>query len=79
MVESSECQDIYSKHQGLISLGGGLPSSEYFPFEQIDIKVPVPPHFSEQQTKESGIVKRAGKHDIAEGKSIYGTLDKRWV
>ena len=62
--------------QGLISLGGGLPSSEYFPFEHIDIKVPVPPHFSEHETEESGIVKRAGKHDIAEGKSIYGTLNR---
>lgn len=56
---------------GLISLGGGLPSSQYFPLEHIDIKVPVPPHFSEQETKESGVVKRIGKQDIAEGKSIY--------
>ncbi len=43
------------------------------------MKVPVPPHFSEQETKESGTVKRIGKHDIAEGKSIYGTLDRRRV
>ncbi|KAL8818220.1 MAG: hypothetical protein Q9191_007987 [Dirinaria sp. TL-2023a] len=57
---------------GLISLGGGLPSSEYFPFERIDIKVPAPPDFSEAATKESGIVKSAGKRDIAEGKSIFG-------
>lgn len=58
--------------QGMISLGGGLPSSEYFPFERIDIKVPAPPDFSETATKESGIVKSAGKRDIAEGKSIFG-------
>jgi aromatic amino acid aminotransferase I / 2-aminoadipate transaminase len=56
----------------LISLGGGLPSSEYFPFEHIDIKVPKPPHFSEQQTRERGTVLRTGKYDIAEGKSLYG-------
>ena len=61
----------------MISLGGGLPSSEYFPLEHIDIKVPVPPHFSEQETKEFGIVKRIGKQDIAEERSIYGTLDRR--
>lgn len=59
--------------QGLISLGGGLPSSEYFPFERLDIKVPAPPHFSEAATKESGIVKTSGKRDIADGKSIFGT------
>lgn len=74
--ESSRSEEEFSKIQGLISLGGGLPSSQYFPLEHIDIKVPVPPHFSEQETKESGIVKRAGKHDIAEGKSIYGTLNR---
>ena len=58
--------------KGLISLGGGLPSSQYFPIDQLDIKVPSPPHFSENATKEAGIVKSAGKYDIAEGKSIYG-------
>lgn len=69
-------QDLFSNIEGLISLGGGLPSSQYFPLEHIDIKVPVPPHFSEQETKEFGVVKRIGKQDIAEGKSIYGTLDR---
>jgi aromatic amino acid aminotransferase I len=61
----------YLKKPGIISLGGGLPSSEYFPFERIDIKVPEPPHFSEQETKESGKVVSAGKYDFAEGKSLY--------
>ncbi|KAK5173961.1 Aromatic/aminoadipate aminotransferase 1, partial [Cryomyces antarcticus] len=28
----------YLKTPGLISLGGGLPSSEYFPFEELHIK-----------------------------------------
>lgn len=57
----------------LISLGGGLPSSENFPFERMDIKVPLPPHFSEQETKESGVVSTTGKYDVSEGKSLYGT------
>ena len=56
---------------GIISLGGGLPSSEYFPFEHIDIKVPQVPHFSEEETKALGIIKRIGKHDIAHGTSIF--------
>lgn len=61
----------YLKKPGLITLGGGLPSCDYFPFERIDLKVPVAPHFSEQETLESGIVRTAGKHDIRNGKSLY--------
>jgi aromatic amino acid aminotransferase I len=56
---------------GLISLGGGLPSSEYFPFEELSIKVPRIGHFSEAETKESSVTITAGKHDLAEGKSIF--------
>ncbi|KAI4133056.1 MAG: hypothetical protein LQ341_006205 [Variospora aurantia] len=56
---------------GLISLGGGLPSSSVFPFEHIEVKVPNPPHFSEAETKDSGLCVRAGKHDAVQGKSIY--------
>ncbi|KAL9598926.1 MAG: hypothetical protein Q9219_004192 [cf. Caloplaca sp. 3 TL-2023] len=59
------------KTPGLISLGGGLPSSTVFPFEHIEVKVPQPPHFSEPETRESGVLVKAGKHDAAEGKSIY--------
>ncbi|KAG8527027.1 uncharacterized protein KY384_008456 [Bacidia gigantensis] len=59
------------KIPGMISLGGGLPSSQYFPIEHIEVKVPSVPHFSEEETKAFGIIKRAGKHDIAEEKSIY--------
>ncbi|GMF78694.1 unnamed protein product [Aspergillus oryzae] len=57
---------------GLISLGGGLPSPEYFPFEELDIKVPTPPGFTPEATRESGTVVHAGKSDIREGKSLYG-------
>jgi aromatic amino acid aminotransferase I / 2-aminoadipate transaminase len=56
---------------GVISLGGGLPSSDYFPFERIDIKVPAPPHFSEEETVKTGVAHSAGKHDIPEGKSLF--------
>ena len=59
------------KKPGLISLGGGLPSSDYFPFEKIDIKVPVAPKFSEAETAQTGQIYTAGKHDIREGKSLY--------
>ncbi|MCJ1334741.1 Aromatic/aminoadipate aminotransferase 1 [Bachmanniomyces sp. S44760] len=61
----------YLKQPDLISLGGGLPSSEYFPFEQLQIKVPTPPHFSEEETKTTGMTATAGKHDIEEGKSLF--------
>ncbi len=61
----------YLAKPGLISLGGGLPSSQYFPIEYIEAKFPQAPHFSEQETQESGIVKRTGKYDIAEGNGIY--------
>ncbi|KAH9873458.1 hypothetical protein IAQ61_004081, partial [Plenodomus lingam] len=56
---------------GIISLGGGLPSSEYFPFEEVSVKVPQVGKFSEAETKESGVVITAGKHDLAEGKSNF--------
>ncbi|KAL1972799.1 hypothetical protein VTN31DRAFT_6341 [Thermomyces dupontii] len=60
----------YLKDPGLISLGGGLPSSELFPFEEISFKVPTPPGFTEQETRETGKTITAGKHDIQEGKSL---------
>lgn len=56
---------------GLISLGGGLPSSEYFPFEELSIKVPSVGHFSEAETKETGVTLTSGKHDLTANKSTY--------
>jgi aromatic amino acid aminotransferase I len=56
---------------GIISLGGGLPSSEYFPFEHLSIKVPSIGHFSESDTKDSGVIITAGKHDLVEEKSLF--------
>ncbi|MCJ1309156.1 Aromatic/aminoadipate aminotransferase 1 [Agyrium rufum] len=61
----------FLKNPGMLSLGGGLPSSEYFPFENLSMKVPTPPHFSEKETKSSGLTFTAGKHDAAEEKSLY--------
>jgi aromatic amino acid aminotransferase I len=55
----------------MISLGGGLPSSDYFPFESVSIKVPAPPLFSEAETASTGVVHSAGKHDVAQGKSLF--------
>jgi aromatic amino acid aminotransferase I len=56
------------KNPGIISLGGGLPSSEYFPFEELSVKVPEPGSFD---NKTRHVVLSAGKHDLAEGKSDY--------
>ena len=61
----------FLKRPGMISLGGGLPSSDYFPFENISVKIPVPPRFSEQETVQTGQVLIAGKHDIKTGSSLY--------
>jgi aromatic amino acid aminotransferase I / 2-aminoadipate transaminase len=62
---------LYLKTPGLISLSGGMPSSHYFPFERVNIEVLLPPHFSERETAESGVVRSARKHDIRKGKSLY--------
>jgi aromatic amino acid aminotransferase I len=61
----------YLKQPGLISLGGGLPCSENFPIESVTVKIPSAPHFTEQETKDSGISLTTGKYDVSEGKSVY--------
>ncbi|KAJ5647086.1 Aromatic amino acid aminotransferase [Penicillium lividum] len=61
----------YLKNPGMLSLGGGLPSPEYFPIEHLDIKVPTPPGFTPEATQKSGTVLHTGKHDIKEGKSLF--------
>ncbi|KAF3043292.1 Aromatic/aminoadipate aminotransferase 1 [Didymella keratinophila] len=61
----------YLSTPGIISLGGGLPSSEYFPFDELTMKVPTIGKFSEAETKKFGVVVKAGKHDLAENKSTY--------
>ncbi|KAA8905463.1 pyridoxal phosphate-dependent transferase [Sphaerosporella brunnea] len=66
---------------GMISLGGGLPSSEYFPFESMDIKVPAVGKFLEEETKTTGKTMHLGKHDVKEGKSCASGSAQmvRWV
>jgi aromatic amino acid aminotransferase I len=61
----------YLKTPGIISLGGALPCSEYFPIEEISIKIPSAPQFSEQETKESGVAVKTGKYDVSEGHGAY--------
>lgn len=56
----------------MVSLGGGLPSADYFPIESLDVKVPTVPDFSPEATRKTGTTLHAGKHDISEGKSLYG-------
>lgn len=59
------------KKPGLISLGGGLPSSEVFPFAEIGFKVPVVPNFSEKDTLESGQTVTIGKYDVRDKGADY--------
>ena len=61
----------YLKTPGIISLGGGIPSSEYFPYDQMTLKVPTIDHFSEQQTHDMGTVVTAGKFDLEQGESLF--------
>ncbi|KAK6434239.1 Aromatic/aminoadipate aminotransferase 1 [Oleoguttula sp. CCFEE 5521] len=58
----------YLKNEGMISLGGGLPSSRYFPFEQLSARVPDAGHF-DGPSRCSTL--HAGKNDLAEGKSDF--------
>lgn len=52
-----------------------MPSSEYFPFEQLDITVPSLSSFSHQQNGQNGHHEfntlTAGKHDLRDGKSLH--------
>lgn len=61
----------FLKQPGIISLGGGLPCSEYFPIDSLSVTVPTPPNFSEEDTKKSGVTITAGKYDVSEGHGAY--------
>ncbi|PCD38726.1 hypothetical protein AU210_007190 [Fusarium oxysporum f. sp. radicis-cucumerinum] len=61
------------KNPGIISLGGGLPLSEYFPFESLAFAVPSFPGTGGTQINENrgnGNV-LAEKNDLLEGRSVY--------
>lgn len=59
------------KKPGLISLGGGLPSSEVFPIAELGLKIPQAPYFSEADTKTRGQDVRIGKYDVRDGDAEY--------
>jgi aromatic amino acid aminotransferase I len=61
----------YLGKEGMISLGGGLPSSEYFPFCELSVKVPRLHQFSEEETARTGQLVHSGKYDLSEDKSIF--------
>ncbi|KAI9695638.1 MAG: Aromatic/aminoadipate aminotransferase 1 [Bogoriella megaspora] len=61
----------YLSRPGLISLGGGLPSSEYFPFDSLTVKVPTPGSWSEAETRSNGTVLTSGKYDLYQDISAY--------
>lgn len=65
----------FLKTPGLLSLGGGLPSSEYFPIASLSMRVPKPPHFSENDTLSPGNdaaqTVTMGKYDTCDGTSEY--------
>lgn len=41
-----------------------MPSSETFPIAQLSMKVPIAPHFSEEETLENGQIVSIGKYDV---------------
>ncbi|KAK6537910.1 Aromatic/aminoadipate aminotransferase 1 [Orbilia ellipsospora] len=61
----------YLSKEGMISLGGGLPSSAYFPFDHVSVGVPRGDLFSEKDIHEYAHNVTIGKHDMKEGKSAY--------
>ncbi|KAI9166393.1 aromatic amino acid aminotransferase [Paramyrothecium foliicola] len=65
----------FLKNKGLISLGSGLPSSDYFPYSEIALRVLSPPNASEEDpallSKETFQTAVAGKNDAREGISEY--------
>ncbi|KAH6659538.1 pyridoxal phosphate-dependent transferase [Truncatella angustata] len=59
------------KKPGLVSLGGGLPSAEHFPFDSMSFKIPLPPQFSEAATHASGKDVTIGKRDVVEKDGVF--------
>lgn len=61
----------YLKKPGLISLGGGLPSSQVFPFAELSMKVPSVPDFDEEATLTGGQDVAIGKYDVRDKDGNY--------
>lgn len=61
----------YLAKPGLISLGGGLPCPEYFPIDNVSMKVPSVPNFTEKATKVNGTIVSTDKYEVSEGHGTY--------
>ncbi|KAJ5355958.1 hypothetical protein N7517_010567 [Penicillium concentricum] len=61
------------KTPGMISLGGGLPLSEYFPFESLSLTISTPEKPKSEKNVLSGVAAPllASKSDIDQGRNIY--------
>ncbi|VUC24238.1 unnamed protein product [Clonostachys rosea] len=56
------------QNPNIISLGGGLPLSEYFPFDKVGF---VNPQVANGQVTEKKLESYAGKHDLRDGQSVF--------
>ena len=56
----------------MISLGGGLPSSTYFPFDHVGMRVPSKDNYTEELIAKNGTDLKIGKHDASTGNTTYG-------
>lgn len=65
----------YLSNPDIVSLGGGLPSSECFPFYEWSFKVPTPQHFFQKDEgpldQPTAQTVSIGKHDVKAGISEY--------
>ncbi|KAI0974221.1 aromatic amino acid aminotransferase-like protein [Xylaria arbuscula] len=61
----------FLKTPGLVSLGGGLPSSDNFPIESLSMYVPQPPHFENASLKTPESVATIGKYDIRDKDGVF--------
>ncbi|KAI1264123.1 aromatic amino acid aminotransferase-like protein [Xylariaceae sp. FL1019] len=59
------------KKPGLISLGGGLPSANNFPLEEISIKIPHPPAFDVNSVNDAKDKTAIGKYDVRDKDGVY--------
>ncbi|KAI1429954.1 aromatic amino acid aminotransferase-like protein [Xylaria sp. FL1777] len=61
----------FLKKPGMLSLGGGLPSSDNFPIESISLQVPHPPLFDKASTETPESVATIGKYDIRDKDGVF--------
>ncbi|KAI1356275.1 aromatic amino acid aminotransferase-like protein [Xylaria sp. FL0043] len=61
----------FLKKPGMLSLGGGLPSSDNFPIESISMQVPQPPFFDKASTETTESTTTIGKYDIRDKDGVF--------